>query len=203
MNTSAATVAIAAETAARCSLWTSSEARNRHGSVVMSPSAVTIGVETESRSQPNRVDAADNAIVIARISAEPSAPPITEIVNRSQIEMDTCPEIAPAARASTASHSDDENVVRIATWTLRRSTPPGRRSSVSRPAAFAVPRRAPIAPKIVPFIPTAAGIKISRPGSEARVPVRCARVRPATKPAAVLRTSATRPWRIVRVSDRQ
>src|SRR4051812_20428329 len=119
----------------------------------MSPRAVTIGVDTESRSQLRRVDAADNAIVIARINTDPSAPPSTEIVSRSQIEIDGCPEMAPAARASTASHSDDENVVRIATSTLRRSTPPGRRSIVSRPAALAVPRRAPIAPQIVALIP--------------------------------------------------
>src|SRR3954451_9538088 len=110
VNTSAAAAAIAAETAATCSFWTSSDARNRQGRVVMSPSAVTIGVETESRSQPRRVDAADSATVIAKISTDPSAPPMTEIVSRSQIEIDGWPEIAPAARASTASHSDDENV---------------------------------------------------------------------------------------------
>src|SRR3954451_9591425 len=109
-NTSAAAAAIAAETAATCSFWTSSDARNRQGSVVMSPSAVAIGVETEARSQPRRVDAAASGTLIAKTSTDPSAPPRTEIVSRSQIETDGCPEIAPAARASAASHSDDENV---------------------------------------------------------------------------------------------
>ena len=62
--------------------WPSSSvARNRLGSVVMSPSAVTIGVDTESRSQPSRVDAADKATVITRISPEPIAPPTTAMIN--------------------------------------------------------------------------------------------------------------------------
>ena len=73
--------------------------------------------------------------------------------------IDGCPAIAATTRARIAIHSAEEKVVSTATTTLRRSTPPGRRSIVSRPAASAVPRRAPIAPKIVPRMPTAAGIK--------------------------------------------
>ena len=124
---------------------------------------------------------------------EPSAPPTIEITARSHREIDGCPNRAPANRASRASHKADEKVVRIATSTLRRRTPPGSRLISSTPAALAVPRRAPIAPKIVPFIPTAAGIRISKPGSAARVPVMWASVSPATNPATVLMTSATRP----------
>ena len=50
--------------------------------------------------------------------------------------IDGCPAIAATTRARIAIHSAEENVVSTATTTLRRSTPPGRRSIVSRPAAF-------------------------------------------------------------------
>jgi hypothetical protein len=56
-----------------------------------------------------------------------------------------------------------------------------------------VPRRAPIAPKIVPRIPTAAGMSTSSPGSASSVSVMWLSVRPATNEASVLMTSATKP----------
>ena len=71
-----------------------SVARNRLGRVVTSPSAVTIGVETESRSQPRRVDAADRATVITRIKPEPIAPPTTAMINSWLSGIDGCPAIA-------------------------------------------------------------------------------------------------------------
>src|SRR4029453_13256226 len=46
-------------------------ARNRLGSVVMSPSAVTIGVDTESRAHPRREERAENRGGIIRTSAHP------------------------------------------------------------------------------------------------------------------------------------
>ena len=71
------------------------------------------------------------------------------------------------------------------------------------PAATPVPKRAPIAPKIVPRMPTEAGMSTRRPGSFSRVPVIEPRTSPATNPAQVLRTSATEPCRRVRRSERQ
>ena len=59
-------------------------ARNSAGSVTMSPIAVTIGVETASRSHPRRKDWIDSRTVTTRITAEASTPPTTEIVTRSQ-----------------------------------------------------------------------------------------------------------------------
>jgi hypothetical protein len=81
----------------------------------MSPSAVTIGVVTASRSHPRRYESPDTTSVIIRISNDPSAPPTIEINARSQIEIDATPNTADAPRARTASHSDDVNVVTIAT----------------------------------------------------------------------------------------
>jgi len=64
------------------------------------------------------------------------------------------PDAAAASFARNASQSDDEKVVRIATSTLRASAPSRRKLISNVPAAFSVPNRAPIAPKIVPRIPT-------------------------------------------------
>src|SRR5580765_3056816 len=79
-----------------------SVARNRLGRVVASPSAVTIGVETESRSQPRRVDAADRATVITRIKPEPIAPPTTAMINNWLSGIDGWPAIAATTRARIA-----------------------------------------------------------------------------------------------------
>ncbi len=81
----------------------------------MSPSAVTIGVETESRSHPRRYDSTDSPTVTSRMNTEPSAPPTTEIVTRAQIEIVGVPNAAAASFASTASHRADPNVVTTAT----------------------------------------------------------------------------------------
>src|SRR4029453_14252878 len=72
-------------------------ARNRLGSVVMSPSAVTIGVDTESRSHPRRGDRTDSVSVIIRISPDPSAPPTIETVARRHSEIDGSPNAAEAS----------------------------------------------------------------------------------------------------------
>ena len=76
-----------------------SVARNRLGSVVMSPSAVTIGVETESRSQPSRVDAADKRDRDHQDQRRAERAADHRDVNRSQIEIDGCPTIAAATPA--------------------------------------------------------------------------------------------------------
>ena len=81
----------------------------------MSPSAVTIGVDTESRSQPRREDRTDSVSVIIRISADPSAPPTIETVARRHREIDGSPNAAEASTDRTASHRADENVVTTAT----------------------------------------------------------------------------------------
>ena len=169
----------------------------------MSPSAVTIGVETESRSQPRRYETTESRTVTSRISTDPRTPPTTEIVTRSQNEIDDSPKADVASFASAASHREDVNVVTNATSTFWASTPPRFRLASKIPAADAVPSRAPIAPKIVPRIPTAAGIRTSSPGRTESVCVIEARISPATNDAAVLRASATRPWRSVRCSARQ
>ena len=48
------------------------------------------------------------------MKTEPSAPPTTEIVTRLQIEMDGSPNAEAATLASTASQSDEANVVTTA-----------------------------------------------------------------------------------------
>ena len=65
----------------------------------MSPSAVTIGVATESRSHPRRYYSTDTARVIPRISSDPSAPPMIEITARCRTGIDSCPNAADAIRA--------------------------------------------------------------------------------------------------------
>ena len=80
----------------------------------MSPSAVTIGVDTESRSHPRRYDRTDRPTVTTRMKTEPSAPPTTEIVTRLQSEMDGSPNAEAATFASTASQSAEANVVTTA-----------------------------------------------------------------------------------------
>ena len=49
------------------------------------------------------------------MKTEPSAPPTTEIVTRLQSEIDGSPNAEAAILASTASQSDDANVVTTAT----------------------------------------------------------------------------------------
>jgi hypothetical protein len=159
----------------------------------MSPIAVTIGVDTASRSYPRRYDSTDSPTVTSRISSEASAPPTTEIVTRSQTLTVSSPKADATSFASTAIHTDDVNVVMMLTSTFCASTPPRRRFASNRPAWVAVPSRAPTAPKMVPRMPTAAGIRTRRPGRAASVSVMWLSVSPATNDAAVLRTSATRP----------
>ena len=48
-------------------------------------------------------------------NAEPSTPPITEIVTKSKNEIEWYPNARAASRASAARYSDDENVVMIPT----------------------------------------------------------------------------------------
>jgi hypothetical protein len=93
-------------------------ARNSVGSVTMSPIAVTIGVDTASRSYPRRNDSSDRPIVTSRITTEPSAPPTTEIVTRSHREIVCSPKAAATSFASSASHKDDANVVMTLTSTF-------------------------------------------------------------------------------------
>jgi hypothetical protein len=115
----------AAAIAFTTSLRTRNVATNRNGSVVMSPSAVTIGVPTASRSHPRRYETSDSPTVISRMKIEPSAPPTTEIVTKSQIEIVARGStMVEAIRASAASHSDDVSVVIHATSTFCCSTPP-------------------------------------------------------------------------------
>ena len=82
-------------------------------------------------------------------------------------------------------------------------TPLRRRDSSNTPAALAVPNRAPIAPKIVPRMPVAAGSRMYSEGSSLSVAWIDEVVMPAISAASVLTTSATKPWRRVRCSDRQ
>ena len=71
---------------------------------------------------------------------------------------------------------------------------PVRSRVISRtPAALFVPNRAPIAPKIVPRIPVAAGSRMYRLGMSLRVGRIDAVVTPATSAASVLTSSATNP----------
>ena len=185
------------------SFSTNKEARNSVGRVAASPSAVTIGVPTESRSQPRRNETTESPTVNARITTDPSAPPSTEITMSWISEIEGSPNSVEVSFASIASQSDEVSVVTIATVTLSRSTPSRRSVAWKRPVWMLVPSRASSAPKIVPRIPTAAGINTRSPGSRSSEPVMWLRIRPATKPAAVLRTSAATPCRIVRRSERR
>ena len=88
--TSAAAVAAVQSTAATVltvAFPTSNVARNRHGSVTMSPMAVTIGVDTASRSQPLRNDITAMPTVNTSAINDARTPPTTEIVTRSQKEI--------------------------------------------------------------------------------------------------------------------
>src|SRR5437764_25172 len=64
-----------------------------------------------------------------------------------------------------------------------------------------VPNRAPMAPKMVPRIPLAAGIRMIRPGRASSVWLMEPRVAPATKAAPVLTSRATLDVEPVRSSD--
>src|SRR6266516_2753923 len=175
-------------------------ATNKNGIVTMSPDAVTIGVETASRSYPRRYATTDSPIVSAMANADPRTPPMTEIVTKSRNEIDRYPKASAARRASAARYSDEENVVMIPTYTFWYSTPVRSRVTSNSPACVAVPRRAPMAPKIVPFMPTAAGIRMNSDGSRTRVWEIDPSATPATMPAPVLRRRAPRPCRRVRRS---
>ena len=77
-------------------------ARKSAGNVTMSPIAVTIGVETASRSHPRRNDCTDSITVTTRITAEASTPPTTEMVTRSQNEMVSSPNAEATSLAMPA-----------------------------------------------------------------------------------------------------
>ena len=86
------------------------------GRVTMSPSAVTIGVETESRSQPRRYDSTESPTVTSRMNTEPSAPPTTEIVTKLH---DRDRRRAERGRRELREHREPErraNVVTTATY---------------------------------------------------------------------------------------
>ncbi len=105
--------------------------------------------------------------------------------------------------ASAARYSDDENVVTMATNVFWYRTPCRSRVGSNRPAWMLVPSRAPMAPKIVPRMPFAAGMRMMRPGRARSVLLIELRVTPATSAAPVLTSSATKPCRSVRRSERR
>ena len=125
---------------------------------------------------------------------------MTEIVTKSRNEIEVYPKASAERRASAARYRQDENVVMMPTYAFWYRTPVLARVIWKRPAWVAVPRRAPIAPKIVPFIPTAAGIRMNSDGSTTSVFEIEPRATPATMPAPVLRRRAPRPCRSVRRS---
>src|SRR5207244_12190471 len=73
-------------------------ARYRQGIVTMSPDAVTMGVDTESRSYPRRTERSDRPMVRAIAIAEPSTPPTTEMGTNSRNETARSPDAATDAR---------------------------------------------------------------------------------------------------------
>ena len=166
-----------------------------------SPSAST---RRRGRS-PRRYESTDSPTVTSRMTTEPSAPPTTEIVTRSH-ERDRRLAEGGGRRASpaAASHSDDANVVMTPTSTFcAQDAARGAGSTSNRPACVrgAEPRADRAEDRAAHA--DGGGDQDRRPGSASSVPVMWPSVSPATNDAAVLRTSATRPWRSVRRSARQ
>src|SRR5829696_137362 len=82
-------------------------ARKSPGSVTTSPAAVTMGVETLSRSRSNRTQVVVTTITTIRTTTDDSMPPTTEMTTKSTIEIELAtPNATETALASTASTSE-------------------------------------------------------------------------------------------------
>src|SRR4051812_8911085 len=82
-------------------------ARNRLGSVTMSPAAVTIGAATLSRSRLRRAQYAATATVSASTTIEEMMAPITDTTMKSTTEIvDVCRNASDITLASTASTAE-------------------------------------------------------------------------------------------------
>src|SRR5439155_23429341 len=77
-------------------------ARYRIGTVVMSAAAVTVGVDTASRSYPRRYDTTDSATVRTRMMAESRIPPTMEMVTNLKNEIDRRLNASAESLASAA-----------------------------------------------------------------------------------------------------
>ena len=110
---SAAIVHRLAATAFNVSPRAMNVARNRAGNVTMSPIAVTIGVETASRSQPRRNDCTASTTVTTSTMIEESTPPATEIVITDTIPVGNKVAEDPRFKVVSVSHLLGEAIRRI------------------------------------------------------------------------------------------
>jgi hypothetical protein len=144
-------------------------ARKRLGRVAMSPAAVTMGAATLSRSRLRFAQNAATATVITSTTTDEMMAPITEITMKSTMEIvGVSKNAAETALASTAKAKEIDSESRIAAPTFCPKSVSTRFDTRKVPAWIWVPRRLPRPPKMLPRIPIAAGIRMTRPGSVAR-----------------------------------
>jgi len=105
--------------------------------------------------------------------------------------------LARTARTSEIDSDIDSETARFWPTTVSR-----RRERRKVPVWSAVPRRLPIAPKMFPRMPMAAGTSTRRPGRDSSVPVIEPRVSPARRSPPELSRSATKPARTPAESER-
>ena len=181
---------------------TSRVARNRAGSVTMSPAAVTRGAATLSMSQPRRTASQATPRVRASTTIELRTPPTTEITRKSTVEMvSATPKAVATTLASTASAAEMNRVRAIDATTFCPTTVSVRRDRRNVPVWMEVPRRLPSAPKMLPRMPMAAGTSTSRPGSASSVWVMAPRVTPASRSPPEETSSAASAWRSPAASE--
>ena len=169
-------------------------ARKRPGSVTTSPAAVTIGVETLSRSRSKRTQAVVTTTTTSRTTIDDSMPPTTEMTTKSTIEIELAtPNATETALASTASTSEMDSESASEATTFCPTSVSSRRDTRNVPVWIAVLNRLPRPPKMLPRMPIAAGTRTSRPGSDSSVPVMAPSVSPARRSPPDESRSATNP----------
>src|SRR5919108_2517884 len=130
-------------------------------------------------------------------------PPRIEMTTRSAREIVVTPKATDTMRASAAPPRETARVRTVVAYRFSNSTPPRARLTSNRPEWIVVPSREAMAPKMLPRVAMATGIRTSRPGRRSSVPVIFPRTTPATRLPAVAMRRATNPWAMVRRSARQ
>jgi len=154
-------------------------ARKSIGKVTISPAAVNRGALMLSMSQFLRKPSVATITFTTRRTSPASTPPRTEMKMNCCMLMLSMPMAVEITLARKPIRKETTIVmIREASMFCRRMLPL-RRESSNVPTCMAVPRRLPRAPKMLPRIPMAAGMRTISPGSISRVSVMKPRVIPA------------------------